>query len=131
MRNNKFKTKEEYLQYRKDWKDQYKLLSQIIKDKKWLRNRSNNAWSKAWIECNGKTDGKSETWSARYEYYKNYLNYDVTYKELSDKYKNDRCIESYQIEVRLMLSELKDAKVEANRQYLAGKQNLTSVAEVV
>jgi len=30
MRNKNFKTKEEYLQYRKDWKDEYEELSFFI-----------------------------------------------------------------------------------------------------
>lgn len=34
MRNNKFTTKEEYLQYRKEWKAEYKQLSEDIRETK-------------------------------------------------------------------------------------------------
>ena len=39
MRNKEFKTKEEYLQYRKDWKREYAELSQTIRETKAEINR--------------------------------------------------------------------------------------------
>lgn len=39
MRNKQFKTKEEYLQYRKDWKQEYAELSKTIRETKAEINR--------------------------------------------------------------------------------------------
>ena len=50
MRNAEFKTKEEYLQYRKDWKAEYKELSQTIREKKLLHKENSRIFNKAVLE---------------------------------------------------------------------------------
>lgn len=47
MRNLNFTNKEEYLQYRKDWKLDYLKLNQIIKDKKISIKEFNRSYNKA------------------------------------------------------------------------------------
>lgn len=119
MRNPKFTTKEEYLQYRKDWKEEYMALSQIIRDKKWMRREYAKINAKALRQVGG---GQNE-----------YLKLCATintliadnekYSKLNEKYKNDRIwLEKQREEAKTMMEELSDSKIEANRQYLASKQ---------
>ena len=115
MRNLKFTNKEEYLQYRKDWKEEYKQLSETIRDYKWMRKE----WSRA---CNI-AQSKVKKESNYYDHVGEILKQSPRYVHLKEKYKNDRkWLEQYQTQATEMLTELKLAKQEAQRQYLVAKQ---------
>ena len=93
-----FNSKETYLAYRSNWKAEYKQLSQTIRDCKFCR----------WFES--------------------LKNPDRITPELTEKYKSklNSATQSYYIhslkaQATAMLAELKEAKVEAQRQYLASK----------
>lgn len=104
MRNPKFTTKEEYLQYRKDWKEEYKQLSQHIRDFKFAR------WYQSLGEKRQNLDG------------------DRRLEEIKKKYRTDYFgVWGLKVKATSMLEELKFAKKEAQRQYLASKQSLVSV----
>ena len=126
MRNNQFKTKEEYLQYRKDWKAEYKLISQAIRDKKWLRKEYCRAFNQT-MNLHGHPWNGVYNESQRDAFVED-LNHDLKenkrYQELKDKWKD--CLESYREDATAMLEELKLAKQEARRQYLASKEQLVT-----
>lgn len=84
MRNTEFKTKEEYLQYRNDWKDEYKQVSANIRE---LKNDIRNL----------QREGNPNV----------------------GIYQSSR--EKHRKQATLMLIELKLAKEEAHKQYLAAK----------
>ena len=120
MRNKEFKTKEEYLQYRKDWKAEYKELSQRIREKRILQKDNSRIFNKAVLET-GTTWGDG-LWRLVEYLTDDKKKTDPKYKELTEKYTGDRkWIELYSKDATLMLLELADAKVEAQRQYLASK----------
>lgn len=85
MRNSQFKNKEEYLQYRKDWKAEYKQLSKDIRVQKYYIRGQHTPSS-------------------------------------SDYYELHRL----RTTATCMLEELKQAKEEAQRQYLASKAALVT-----
>ena len=99
----KFTTKEEYLQYRQEWKEEYKQLSQKIRDYKFG----------AWYGTLG-PKRRSAQGNARYA-------------QIRQQYKTE-CfyVRGLQTKATSMLAELKLAKVEAQRQYLASKQMVTA-----
>lgn len=118
MRNPKFTTKEEYLQYRKDWKEEYMALSQTIRERKWLHSRYCSIANKANLEV-----------GMNYQNINKYFNYikmlseeDVQYKEIRAKQNWRISKETLSLNATIMLQELKDAKIEANRQYLASRK---------
>lgn len=125
--NNKFTftNKEEYLQYRKEWKAKYKELSQTIRDSKWLRNTWNRAICKAELEITRPDPN----------YYKKYLKYRDMLLDENPKYvelcRKRICwydLPKFQKKATEMLNELKFAKAEAQSQYLAQKaKELTPV----
>jgi hypothetical protein len=122
MRNIEFKTKEEYIQYRKNWKEEYKQLSEIIREKKWMIKEYQRAYNKAYIETRKDSYFYNECFKRAEEILKD----NKLYQNLEGKYKNDKkWVELYRKEARDMMEELKLAKLEAQRQYLASKENLT------
>lgn len=115
MRNLKFTNKKEYLQYRKDWKNEYKQLTETIRDLKWMRKEYSRAASYAWINTKGK-------FPDMYICIKEYLNQQPRHIYLTNKYKgNPKWIEDYKKDATIMLEDLKLAKQEAQRQYLLSK----------
>jgi hypothetical protein len=117
MRNLNFKTKEEYLAYRVQWKADYQELTQDIRNLKWLRATRCRAYSKV-IKDLRRPDG---------EYYrklvagvKKYLNDIPQYGKLIKKYFGDKPywiegrLQDKRIEATCMLGELKQAKIESN-----------------
>ena len=130
MRNPKFNTKEEYLQYRKDWKAEYKQLSQIIREKRWLQKEVSRVTNKAmvqlgfhnlpyWDTCDGL--------KSRNTLINLFLSENEKYQTLRKKYENDyKCVELYSMQATQMLEELKESKQEAQRQYLASKEQLVT-----
>ncbi len=117
MRNSKFTNKEEYFQYRKDWKEEYMALTQHIRDHKLIRRYSSQACNKAIQMIGGVIS---------YDNVGKYFRYiEINKKEnpnlqlLLVKYKDDKtCLSTYTLDATNMLEELKYAKIEANRQYL-------------
>lgn len=106
MTTSKFTNKEEYLQYRKDWKAEYKQLSQQIRDAKFCRwyasirrqDRMTPERDERWAKISGKTD---------YSYW---------------------AIKTLKVQATNMLDVLKESKQEAHQQYLAGKQQKLVIA---
>jgi hypothetical protein len=93
-----FTTKEEYLQYRKEWKENYKQLSQQIRDFKFAR------WYRSLGEKRRTPEGLAR------------------YQKIEAKYKtNCFYVRGLKVRATSMLAELKLAKEEAQRQYLAAK----------
>jgi len=103
-----FTTKEEYLAYRSNWKAQYKQLSQDIRDLKFCR------WFASLKNPVRITPDLEER-----------------FKMLSTKHGNIYyfyCIHASKSKATTMLDELKEAKAEAQRQYLVahGKDMVTA-----
>lgn len=121
--NNKFTTKQEYLDYRSNWKSEYKKTSQIIRDLRYIDKEYARAYNKAWMSTS--TDYTGNWRSKFYNRTLEILNENKKYQELTLKYKpmvgNTK---AYKALATDMLNELKEAKVEAQRQYLESKQQL-------
>lgn len=127
---NKFNTREEYVEAVKQWKIAYKQLSQQIRDGKAARVMWQKAWSKA--EANS---AKTEHYMKIYSLCRQYLSIDARYQALYDKYnptKNQYWQYPYYCTLKKdatkMLEERKLARVEAQRQYLEAKKDLTFAA---
>lgn len=121
MRNPKFTTKEEYLQYRKDWKKEYMVLSQMIRDYKTIRNLRNKECNKAMQMIGGMLN--YDNVNKYFKYVEQNIKENFYLQSLIDKYKGKKTwLEKQRKEANKMMEELKDAKIEANRQYLASKQ---------
>lgn len=110
-----FNNHESYLAYRSAWKAQYAEISETIREKKWIRKEYSRACNKAWTETKGK-------WPEYYNKIRELLSTNPRYVHLEAKYKNDgRWLEKLRKQATEMLEELKAAKQEAQRQYLAAK----------
>ena len=96
--NIKFTNKEEYLAYRSNWKAQYKELSQQIRDAKFCH----------WFHSLKREDRIKSAQA----------HYDSISSVACDWYS----IYKMKKQATAMLEELKEAKVEAQRQYLASKE---------
>ena len=128
MRNKNFNTKEEYLQYRKDWKEKYKELSQTIREYKWMMKEYDRMWNKAWI-AHG--DPYALSWHDTrvggrfWDYFHLLEKENEKYQIIRKRYlQGKKWIDYYQKEATAMLEELKIAKVEAQRQYLESRVQL-------
>lgn len=120
MRNPKFTTKEEYLQYRKDWKEEYIALSQTIRDHKTIRNLRNKACGKAMQMIGGILS--YDNVNKYFRYTEQNLKEDIQLQSLMGKYKDVKTwLETQRTEASLMMEELTNAKIEANKQYIASK----------
>ena len=128
MTTVKFTNKEEYLQYRKEWKADYKQLSQTIREKKWLHREFNRMWNKAMIAHGHPNTHWDNTKSGRFwEYLDVMQKENPQYVELKKKYTNDRKrVELYSKQATQMIEELKEAKQEAQRQYLASRKEMVA-----
>jgi hypothetical protein len=125
MRNPKFKTKEEYLQYRKDWKEEYMALSQTIRDHKLIHKYYAQGANQAIQMVGGKIDNSNI--NAYFRYVDQMHKENQKLQTLLLKYKNCRkYLSGYRKEARLMMEELDNAKIEANKQYLASKNLVTA-----
>jgi len=110
-----FTNKEEYLAYRAEWKAKYAEISETIREKKWMQKEYSRACNKARKETEGK-------WPEYYNRIREILKQNPRYIHLEQKYKNDgRWLEKLRKQATEMLEELKAAKQEAQRQYLAAK----------
>lgn len=126
--NITFTNKQEYLQYRKEWKETYKQLSNDIRESKWMRNISQRAYS----------DGYNQTYEYNrvVKYVESTLLENKRYIELYNKhigkfiwYRLIPDIKKMSLKAKNMLDELKLAKIEANRQYHAN--NTIDITTVV
>jgi hypothetical protein len=125
----KFNTREEYVEAVKQWKIAYKQLSQQIRDGKAARVM----WQKAWSKAEAHT--QSGNYSEIYKLCRQYLSIDARYQALYDKY-NPTKNQYWQYphywtlkkDATKMLEERKLARVEAQRQYLEAKKDLTFAA---
>lgn len=126
MRNTTFANKEEYLAYRKQWKADYKELSEALRVKKFLRRTAASAFGKAEAQVQV-TNSYGKEWLTRYEQRQKLrdtlLDENKRYTELYDKYKDVRVTSA---DATRMLIELKEAKIRAQEQYLAEKAALVS-----
>lgn len=102
-----FTNKNEYLQYRKDWKANYKQLSQQIRNFKFAY----------WYQQPLRADRRT-------------LELDARYERICKQYKTN-CFYTYGLKqkAKSMLAELKLAKQEAQRQYLASKEQPVQLAD--
>jgi hypothetical protein len=119
-----FTNKEEYLAYRSNWKAEYKALSQTIRERKWLHSRYSTIANKANLEVG--TDYPNI--NKYFDYIKMLSDEDTKYKEIRAKQNWRISKEKLSLTATVMLQELKDAKKEANRQYLEQKQSLQAVS---
>ena len=125
MRNTKFITKKEYLQYRKDWKDEYMELSQTIRDHKLIQRYYNQGCNKAMQMVGGRFDNSNIIAYFRYVDQNNKENEKL--QALLLKYKGcSKCLWSYRKDAKFMMEELTSAKIEANLQYLTSKTLMTA-----
>lgn len=122
MINSQFKTKEEYLLYRKKWKEEYKQLSQTIRERKWLYEEFNRMWNRA-IVAHG-TPFALKSWETNKinSQFWNYLRLlekeNTRYQTLKKKYEKDQNpTELYIKKATQMLEELKESKLKVSRQY--------------
>jgi hypothetical protein len=120
-----FTNKTEYLAYRANWKAKYNELSQKIRALKQMAKEESRACNEA---RKMKFDPSKNWWSEYFLATQNILNKNENYQKLKTTYPNvNSCyINKYKEEATAMLEELKEAKVEANRQYLASKQLITA-----
>lgn len=113
-----FTNKEEYLAYRSEWKAGYKELSNIIREKKWMRKEYSRAYNKAKRQIGAGRDYYSNLWATTDAL----LSDNKRYAELKQKYKSDKIwLEKYRAVAKDMNEDLKLAKIEAQRQYLEQK----------
>lgn len=121
MRNPTFTTKEEYIQYRKDWKEDYMVLSQIIRDHKLIRRYCGQAQGKA-VQM---IDGDPFTYDNISKYFR-YIDQNKKENEhlqsLLQKYNTKKALYQYRIEAAEMMNELEQSKLNSKEQYIASKQ---------
>ena len=119
MRNNNFKTKEDYLRYRKDWKRDYLELSLDIRNRKYYLKEYYRAYNK--IRRNVDPDNQ---WNRFYDQVDELLEKDKRFQELKIKYKPEKYwnLNKFKKWATGMLRELKLAKEEARRQYLESRK---------
>lgn len=122
---NKFTNKQEYLAYRTQWKSDYKQLSQRIRDYKWMRKHYTrvaapllNDATLNYITASNKINealNNNERYSKLFKHYDLKQHYQTFY------------LYGLKTIATQMLLELKEAKIEAQRQYLAEKQSTVCV----
>lgn len=120
MRNPEFTSKEEYIQYRKDWKNEYMTLSQNIRDYKLIRRYSTQACNKA-IQMVGGMLSYDNT-SRYFKYVDENRKENIKLQTLLKKYNNVNKLMVESKKATLMLEELKQAKLKANSQYLKSRK---------
>lgn len=103
--DNKFTTKEEYLEYRANWKLLYKVISRNIRLYKFC----------CWYESLG-NKRKTPALTEKYESYEKWHGYPRW-----------RIILINKPEATKMLKELKEAKIEAQKQYLESKKESVTI----
>ena len=99
-----FNSKEEYLQYRTDWKRRYAALSQDIRDLKLCRKSTESI----------KALGQVERYERTQKKFKNQFGF----------FPQSLCV-YYRAKATEMLLERKESKAESQRQYLAKKAEMT------
>ena len=114
-----------------NWKIAYNQLSQKIRDGRLTHKLYQHAWSKAEKECT--PPGYYSNYSDIYKLTREYLKHNEKYQQMYKKYNVDSnqywhypCIAPWSEKAKMMLAELKEAKIEAQRQYIAEKSVVTS-----
>jgi hypothetical protein len=132
--NYPFTNKEEYLAYRQMWKAEYKELSNQIRGTVIARKQYQKAWSKA--EKEAKIPGLDNRYNYQkiYQIHKEILKNDPIYQKLAKMYNPTNYQywrypdkEKLRKTAIVMLEELKEAKQEAQRQYLTQHEELCKV----
>jgi len=119
-----FKTKEEYLEYRSEWKEKYARLSKSLRIYRQCCNANLTIWNKAMLMAFG---------SGGRDYYEKMSKaFDIHKVLLTEKTENHKKLESFiasneyvkgsSADATAMLEELKEAKLESQRQYLEQKK---------
>jgi hypothetical protein len=119
MRNPKFTTKEEYLAYRKQWKVDYKELSAAIRNEKLVwKDYNRNPIVGYYHERGGWV--RSRPWTEREAERVEKYNEDIQKWKVAFGISH---LPKYRLSglATQMLEELKEAKLESQRQYLASK----------
>jgi hypothetical protein len=131
MRKLNFKTKNEYLQYIKDWKLDYRILSEDIRDKKKADKLHQRYYSQSflihWV------NGSGTSWNDKYkktiDECKDRVSRDnwlVSHDKRFNKKHGEWCYRLTLSEIATnMLAELKLAKQESQRQYMEENQLVT------
>lgn len=127
---NKFTNKQEYLAYRTQWKSDYKQLSQKIRDYKWMKTQYQRFASPIIAKYNQNYHTFSYTDAMKQ--INDVLFTNEKYSELFKKYELKQHYQVFYVDglkmtATKMLLELKEAKIEAQRQYLAEKQSTVCV----
>jgi hypothetical protein len=125
MRNTTFSTKEEYLAYRKQWKADYKALSETIRLRRLINKGYQRAYGKACAQIDMAPSLGNSTWLERYQQRNSLrdtlLAEDKGYQTLLKKYEPYKDVKASSADATRMLIELKEAKIQAQEQYLAQK----------
>lgn len=131
-----FTNKQEYLAYRSEWKARYKEVSQSIRDMKFVRKIHAQIFTKSEKKVNeqgAKQNYYRELWDIQEGLLKELRESDTRYKAIFEKHKDKNgiirwysLVDEFRKEATQMLEELKLAKVEANRQYLASKETINN-----
>lgn len=98
-------------------------LSQTIHERKWLHSRDCSIANKAKLEVGMNYQNINKY----FDYIKMFSEEDVQYKEIRAKQNWKILREKLTLTATIMLQELKDAKIESNRQYLATRSIGVSV----
>jgi hypothetical protein len=108
-----FTNKEEYLAYRSAWKLEYKILSQTIRDRKWMTKHHQRAYS----TVNREIPNYFSDWKSFDAKVLAILSKNDRYVALDKLYPKKVLLERLRLAAKQMNIDLKLAKVEANRQY--------------
>ena len=117
--NINFKTKEEYMTFRNEWKEEYKKVSTTIRNLRYMAKEESRA-------CNiAQPLNRYGSFPQYYDKIKEILGKNDHYQKLL-KWSNDSSYKSYYVKkytaiATEMLENLKQAKVESQKQYLLHK----------
>lgn len=118
--NTNFKTKQEYLTFKKEWKEEYKKLSTTIRNLRYMAKEEARSCNK-YINLN-----KNRMYPEYFKSVKDELKSNIHYQKLLN-FSVDSMYKSYYVNkhveiAREMLENLKQAKLESQRQYLLQKE---------
>lgn len=141
MRNPNFTNKDEYLQYRRQWKAEYAALSQRIRESRWATKEFQRAYSKIYSEYGdpyqlkkkiqiGDTYIDCTGWKGFHDLLDRELAGNERYLAILAKHPNEVLwyYTKLRTQAREMLEELKAAKLRAQEQYLAERAQRQAVA---
>jgi hypothetical protein len=122
-----FKTKEEYLAYRSEWKEKYARVSKSIRYDRLLSKESSRRWNKAFKMSGATHAGDVKVLEAfkivdklRQEKPAPHV------KKMEEFVSSDEYVSDGHDIAKQMLAELEEAKIEAQNQYQATKRQLVA-----